>query len=131
MQKEYKTRHNWGGKVIHREWCRKFKFDHTNKWYMHKPESVLENEMRKLHWDFEIQTDHQISGRRPDVVIVNIKKRNCWIVDFVVPVDYWVKIKGSEKCLDLAREQKENCGIWKRRWYQLGLVHLGQSLKDW
>ena len=39
-----KTRHNWVGKVIHRELCKKFKFDHMNKWYMHNPESVLENE---------------------------------------------------------------------------------------
>ena len=30
-QKEYKTRHNWVGKVIHLEMCKKFKFDHTNK----------------------------------------------------------------------------------------------------
>ena len=30
-QKEYKTRHDWMGKVIHREMCKKFKFDHTNK----------------------------------------------------------------------------------------------------
>ena len=36
-QKEYKTRHDWMGKVIHRELCRKFEFDHTNKWYMHNP----------------------------------------------------------------------------------------------
>ena len=34
-QKEYKTRHNWVGQVIHKEMCKKFKFDHTNKWYMH------------------------------------------------------------------------------------------------
>ena len=33
-QKEYKTRHDWVGKVIHWEMCKKFKFDHTNKWYM-------------------------------------------------------------------------------------------------
>ena len=36
-QKEYKMRHNWVGKVIHWEMCKKFKFDHTNKWYMHNP----------------------------------------------------------------------------------------------
>ena len=40
-QKEYKTRHDWVGKVVHWEMCKKFKFDHTNKWYMHKPEPVL------------------------------------------------------------------------------------------
>ena len=54
-QKDYKTRHDWVGKVIHWELCKKLKFDHTNKWYMHNPESVLENETHKLRWDFEIQ----------------------------------------------------------------------------
>ena len=43
VQNEYKTRHDWVGKVNHREMCKKFKFDHTNKWYMHKPASVQEN----------------------------------------------------------------------------------------
>ena len=38
---------------------------------MHNPESVRENEMYKLLWDLEIQTDHLISVRRPDLVIVN------------------------------------------------------------
>ena len=42
-QKEYKVRHNWVGKVIHWEMCRKFQFDHTNKWFLHNPASVLEN----------------------------------------------------------------------------------------
>ena len=38
------TRHDWVGKVIHWEMYKKFKFDHTNKWYMHNPASVLEND---------------------------------------------------------------------------------------
>ena len=54
-QKEYKTRIDWVSKVIHVELCKKFKFDHTNKWYMHKPEYFLENETDKLLWDFDIQ----------------------------------------------------------------------------
>ena len=37
---------------------------------MHNPESVLENEMHKILSDFETQTDHLISTRRPDLVIV-------------------------------------------------------------
>ena len=40
--------------------------DHMNKLYMHNPEFVLENEMHKLLWDFEIQTDHVISARASD-----------------------------------------------------------------
>ena len=62
-QKEYKTRKDWIGKVIHGELCKKLKFDYTNKCYMHNPESVLENEMHKILLDFEIQTDHQILAR--------------------------------------------------------------------
>ena len=72
-QKKYRTRHDWVGKVIHWEICKKFKFVHANKWYMHKPGSVLENDTHKLLWDFDIQTDHLISARRPDLIIINKK----------------------------------------------------------
>ena len=74
-QKENKTRHNWVGKVIHREMCKKMKFDHTNKWYIYNPASLLENDTHKLLWDFDIQTYHLISTRRPDLIIIKIKKR--------------------------------------------------------
>ena len=74
-QKEYKIRHDWVGKVIHWEMCKKFKFDPTNKWYMHNPAPVLENNTHKLLWDFDIHTDHQISARRPDLIIINKKKK--------------------------------------------------------
>ena len=59
-QKENNTKHDWVGKVIHWEMCKKLKFDHTNKWYMHNPAAVLEKHTHKLLWDFDIQTDHLI-----------------------------------------------------------------------
>ena len=81
-QKEYKARHDWIGKVIHWEMCRKFQFDHTNKWYMHNPAPVLENDSHKSLSDFNIQTDHLIPARRPDLIIINKEKeilQNCWL----------------------------------------------------
>ena len=72
-QKEFKTRHDWVDKVIHWEMCKKFKFDHTNKWYMYNPAPVLENDTHKL-WDFDVLTDHLISTRRPDLIIINKKR---------------------------------------------------------
>ena len=48
--KEYKTKHDWVGKVVHLELCKRLKFDPSTKRYMHKPESVLENETNKF-WD--------------------------------------------------------------------------------
>ena len=40
-QKEYEARHEWVGKVIHWEMCKKFKFDHANNWYMQNTETVI------------------------------------------------------------------------------------------
>ena len=73
-QREYKTRHDWVGKVIHWEMCKKSKFDHTNKWYMQNPAPVLENDAHKLICDFDIYTDHM--ARRPDLTIINKKKKD-------------------------------------------------------
>ena len=84
-QKEYKARHDWVGKMIHWEMCKKFRFDHTNKWYLHNPALVLENDTHKLLREFNLQTDHLIPARRPNLIIINKKKRNCKIVDFAVP----------------------------------------------
>ena len=97
--------------VIYRGLRKKFEFDHTNKWYMHNPTSVLENDTHKLQRDFDIQTDHLISARRPDLKIINNKKkRTCKIVAFAVPADQRGKLKEREKkdtYLDLTRELKK------------------------
>ena len=109
-EKEYMTRHDWVGKVIHWEMCKKFKFDHINKWYMHNPAAVLANDTHKLLWGFDIQTDRLISARRPDLIVINNKKRTCKIVDFAVPADHSIKLIESEmkdKYLDLARELRK------------------------
>ena len=109
-QKEYKARHDWVGKGIHWEMCKKFKFDHANKWYMHNPAPVLENDTHKLLWDFNIQTDYLISARRPDLIIINKKKKICKTVNFAVPADHRIKLKECEKkdkFLNLARELKK------------------------
>ena len=42
---------------------------------MHNRESVLENEAQKILQDFEIQTDHLILIRKPDLVISNKKRK--------------------------------------------------------
>ena len=83
---------------------------------MHNPAPVLENDTHKLQWDFNIQTDHLIPARRPDLIIINnnnSKKKKKGIC---------VK---KDKYLDLARELKK---LWnmKVRLCQLWLVLLAQ-----
>ena len=105
----YKSRHSCSGKVIHWELYKKFQFDHTNKWYMHNRTSVMENDTHNLLCDFDIQMDHLISSRRPDLIIIH-KRRGHAIVDFPVPADHRIKFLKSEKknkFLALARELKK------------------------
>ena len=115
-QKEYKTRHDWMGKVIHREMCKKFKFGHTNKWYMRKQASILENDTHKFLWDSDTQTGHLISARQPDFIIINKKRKRIYkIADFAVPADHRIRLKELEKkdkYLELARELKK---LWNMK----------------
>ena len=61
---------------------------------MHNPASVLKNNTHKLLWDFDTQTDHLISDRRPNLIIIN-KKRE--LAKFAVPADQGIKLKESEE----------------------------------
>ena len=67
QQTSTKIVHDYVGKVIHWESCKGFKFGQTNKWYIHKPEYVRENEMHLILWD------HQILVRRPHLAVINKK----------------------------------------------------------
>ena len=75
---------------------------------------------------FDIQTDHLISARRPDLLVINNnKKRSCKSCrHFAVPAYHRIKLKESEKdkYLDFARELKK---LWNMQVniIPLGLVH--------
>ena len=111
--KKCKTRHNWVGKVIHWDMCKKFKFDHTNKWYMHNPAPVQENNTDKLLWDFDIHRSPNFDQKtRPNNNQKKKKKRTCKIVDFAVSPYHRIKLKECEKkdkYLDIAWGLKK---IW-------------------
>ena len=68
-QKEYKqVRHDNVAKMLHSKSCEKWGLDKTEKWYIHKPEKVLESENCKILWDFPIQTDKILEHNRPDII---------------------------------------------------------------
>ena len=47
-QKEYKRRHDNVAKKVHWDFCKKNGLEHTEKWYEHVPEGVVENEEVKV-----------------------------------------------------------------------------------
>ena len=69
--------------------------------------NCLQNVKAKILWDFNIQTDHLIQARRPDIV------DHIWIIDIAVPGDARVKdkeIEKVEKNQDLARDLRR---LWE------------------
>ena len=67
-QKEYKqVRHGNVAKVLHWKLCQKWGFNKAEKWYIHKPQKVLKSDIRKILWDFPIQTDKTLEHNRPDI----------------------------------------------------------------
>ena len=53
-------------------------------------------------WDYAIETDHQISAGRPDLIIFNKKERTCRIVGFAIPADHRVKSKKAKRGMGTA-----------------------------
>ena len=77
---------------------------------MHKSEALIENKRYKIPKDFEIQKNYPIQVKRQDLVLINMKKRTCDIVDFAEPTDHrltWKENQKLNKFLDLVRELKK------------------------
>ena len=115
LPQEYKARHDWVGKVIHWDMCKKFRFDHANKWYMHNPAPILENDSHKLLWDINI--DRLIPARRPDLLIISEKKKKRFPKLSILlsrrTTEYiWRKLKWKVSTSTLLDNWKI-CGTWK------------------
>ena len=82
---------------------------------MHNPAPVLENYSHKPHWDFDLHTDHLISARRPDLIIINkIKKKFAKLSTLLSLLNHRIKLNECEKkdkFLDIARELEKK--PWK------------------
>ena len=85
---------------------------------MHNSASVQENDTRKLLLNFDMHTDHLISARTPDVIVINNKnnnkKRTCKIVDLAIPSENRKKklneCENKDKYPDLAQDLIK---LWK------------------
>ena len=77
---------------------------------MHNQESVIENETHKLLWNFEIQTDHLLLAIRPELIIINKKRRELeelWTLLSLLTRE----IEKKDNYLDIARELKKPWNI--------------------
>ena len=94
----------------------KLKFDHTNKWYIQNPTSHPQNDTCKLLWDFEIQMDHLILARRPELIIINkTKERDFAKLWTLLSQLTTVKLKESEIKDEYHELGKELQKLWNMK----------------
>ena len=124
-QKEYKRRHDNVAKKVHWDFCKKNGLEHTEKWYEHVPEGVVENEEIKVLWDINVQCDNVIEARRSDIIAIHKKERKGIIIDIAVPADVRVGEKEREK-VEKHQDLKREIGrLWKVEMVEVVPVVIG------
>jgi len=112
-QLQYKKRHNKVAAAVHWSLCETYHIKRSEQWYQHTTEPVIETESVKILWDMNIQTDHVIEHRQPDIIVVDKDNKRELLIDIAVPADARVEEKEQERMdryQDLARELKR---LWK------------------
>jgi len=82
--------------AVHWSLCEKCKVWRSEQWYWHMTEPVTETHKVKILWDINIQTDHVIEHRHPDIVVVKDNKM-ALLMNITVPGDTRVEEKQQEK----------------------------------
>ena len=114
-----KWKHDRVEKVIHWEQCKKRKFKHTSKWYMHKPETTQQNETHKILLDF-----HCDNGQNEENLLYN------WLYRPSEPQSGNKRKRKTKTSTHALPEHLESCEIWGWRRNRLLLTHLDWGLKE-
>ena len=89
------VRHNEVAKVIYYELLR----GHGNTDEEKKtPESIARAGDVEIWWDKKISVQPPVENNRPDIVLWNLVKKTCLIIDICVPMDVNVSREEKEKC---------------------------------
>ena len=113
-QKEYKRRHDQVCLNIHWALCKKYRVKVCERWYEHKVECVIENDIVKVLWDVCIQVDRQMEHRRPDIMVMEKNTKKCLIIDVACLIDNNLLLKRNEKLDNYSELQLEIPRMWDK-----------------
>ena len=72
-------------------------FPCSDQWWLYQPEGVLDNSDYKLFYDFNIFTDHKITIRYPDLVLMDKQLKCTKLIDAACMMDRHVVEKHRER----------------------------------
>ena len=107
-QLEYKRRHDKVAGAVHWSLCNKYSVQCSQQWYQHTTEPVIDKENVKILWDVNIQTDHLIKHRRPEIVVVNKENNRALLMNIAVLRDKKSRQKGATEGGQRSRPGKVN-----------------------
>ena len=110
---EYLQRHDRVAKYIDWTLCTHCEIPHTEKWYEHTPEPVVEGKNVTILWDFTVQTDGKIDTNRSDIIIKNHEERTCIMMGVAVPSDQNISFKEFQKLSKYKVLEIEVTKMWK------------------
>ena len=79
----------------------------AEKWYIHKPEKVVESEDCIILWQFPVQTDKTLEHNLPDITFIDKKSKKCLLIDPTCPFDTRTEKKEEEKCTNYSELKYE------------------------
>ena len=96
-QTQYKSRHNRVADVVHWNLYHKYGLQCTSRWYKHygREHPVMGNDEVKILWDFNVETEHAIVHRQPDIVVLEKKEKKALLIGIAVPCD--VRVEEEEE----------------------------------
>lgn len=112
-KKEYIQRHNKVCACLHFNICRHYGIETVaTNWYTHSPESVVNAKDVVVLWDSQVHTDRTVLANKPDIIVKDLKKRICYLIDVAIPADTNVTAKEAEKRLKYKDLQIEIQRMW-------------------
>jgi len=97
VQSHYKKRHDVVASYIHWKLSNNAGFDVVKNWWQHHPDSVLENDVCRILWDYTIFTGSSLAHNRPDITYMIKGENKTMFIEVAVPGDSRISHKMVEK----------------------------------
>ena len=93
---EYTSTHNKAAAYLHWSICKDHDIEITDKWYKHKPATVMHNNIT-IMWDMPVNTDRTITANRSDIFVKDSVNSTCKLIDRTIPSDRNIALRKSKR----------------------------------
>ena len=112
---DYFQRYDRVASFMHWILCKNFNLPHTEKWYEHTLQPVIESTEVTILWDFTINADRKIEANRRDVILKTFEENACIMTDVTLPADKNISLRDFQKLSKYKDLEIEVTKKWKLR----------------